>query len=235
MCFLVLLNNKEPVSKGQDQQPLEQVAKPCAENNAKVASSKANDSMEEPAETKKNKRERKEERQKKRKKEKKEQKLENHQENSKSQKPKKRKAGQEAEQEAAGKKSQRKRSKAERTQDGAVDGGAEREGETKTSLGKRKRKHSEGLWLAYTPGFVFCFVFFINLFIFVHLWLRWVFVAARRLSLVAASGGSSSLWCTSFSLWWLPFLRSTGCRCSGFSSCGSQALERRLSSCGARA
>ncbi|KAB0389580.1 hypothetical protein E2I00_018404, partial [Balaenoptera physalus] len=136
-------SSNEPVSKGQDQQPLEQVAKPRAENNAKVASSKANDSMEEPAETKKNKRERKEERQKKRKKGKKEQKLENHQENSKSQKPKKRKAGQEAEQEAAGEKSQRKRSKAERTQDGAVDRGAEREGETKTSLGKRKRKHSE--------------------------------------------------------------------------------------------
>ncbi|KAJ8780294.1 hypothetical protein J1605_011558 [Eschrichtius robustus] len=136
-------SSNEPVSKGQDQQPLEQVAKPCAENDATVASSKANDSMEEPAETKKNKRERKEERQKKRKKGKKEQKLENHQEDSKNQKPKKRKAGQEAEQEAAGKKSQRKRSKAERTQDGAVDGGAEREGETKTSLGKRKRKHSE--------------------------------------------------------------------------------------------
>ncbi|XP_007451566.1 PREDICTED: cell growth-regulating nucleolar protein [Lipotes vexillifer] len=147
-------SSHEPVSKGQDPQPLEQAAKPCAENNAKVASSKANDSVEEPAETKKNKRERKEGRQKKRKKEKKELKLENHQENSKSQKPKKRKAGQEAEQEAAGeavfeaagsagKKSQRKRNKAERTQDGAVDGGAEREGETKTSLGKRKQKHLE--------------------------------------------------------------------------------------------
>ncbi|XP_028347938.1 cell growth-regulating nucleolar protein isoform X1 [Physeter macrocephalus] len=148
------LAEREPVSKGQDQQALEQVAKPCAENNAKVASSKANDSVEEPAETKKNKRERKEERQKKRKKEKKELKLENHQENSKSQKPKKLKAGQEAEQEAAGvavfeaagsagKKSQRKRSKAECTQDGVVDGDVERERETETRLGKRKQKHSE--------------------------------------------------------------------------------------------
>ena len=45
-----------------------------------------------------------------------------------------------------------------------------------------------------------------------------------------------SLWCTGFSLWWLLLLWSTGCRCAGFiSSCGSWALERRLSSCGARA
>ena len=34
---------------------------------------------------------------------------------------------------------------------------------------------------------------------------------------------------------WLLLLRSTGSRCVGFSSCGSQALERRLSSCGAQA
>ena len=30
-------------------------------------------------------------------------------------------------------------------------------------------------------------------------------------------------------------LQSTGCRHVGFSSCGSRALERRLSSCGTRA
>ena len=71
--------------------------------------------------------------------------------------------------------------------------------------------------------------------LFVYFWLRWVFVAARRLSLVAASGGYSLLWCVGFSLWWLLLLRSTGSRSTGFSSCGSWALERRLSSCGARA
>ena len=38
---------------------------------------------------------------------------------------------------------------------------------------------------------------------FIYLWLRWVFVAARRLSLVAVSGGYSSLRCTGFSLRWL--------------------------------
>ena len=36
-------------------------------------------------------------------------------------------------------------------------------------------------------------------------------------------------------LWWLLLLRSTGSRHVGFSSCGSRALEHRLSSCGARA
>ena len=34
---------------------------------------------------------------------------------------------------------------------------------------------------------------------------------------------------------WLLLLRSTDSRHAGFSSCGLQALERRLSSCGARA
>ena len=33
--------------------------------------------------------------------------------------------------------------------------------------------------------------------------LRWVFVAVHGLSLVAASGGYSSLWCAGFSSWWL--------------------------------
>ena len=54
-------------------------------------------------------------------------------------------------------------------------------------------------------------------------------------SLVAVSGGYSSLWCAGFSLRWLLLLRSTGSRRTGFSSCGSRALERRLSSCGTRA
>ena len=52
-------------------------------------------------------------------------------------------------------------------------------------------------------------------------------------SLVVASGGYSSLQCTCFSLWWLLLLRGTCSRQAGFSSCGSRALERRLSSCGA--
>ena len=77
---------------------------------------------------------------------------------------------------------------------------------------------------------------FKNLFIlYIYFWLRWVFVAARRLSLVAASRGYSSLQCAGFSFQWLLLLQSMGSRCVGFRSCGSQDLERRLSSCGAQA
>ena len=48
------------------------------------------------------------------------------------------------------------------------------------------------------------FVCFLNLFIqFIYFWLRWVFIVVHGLSLVAMSGGYSSLWCTGFSLWWL--------------------------------
>ena len=83
--------------------------------------------------------------------------------------------------------------------------------------------------------FIFKINVFIYLFLFIYFWLHWVFVAARGLSLVAVSRGCSSLRCTGFSLWWLLLLWSTGSRCTGFSSCGLRALERRLSSCGARA
>ena len=81
------------------------------------------------------------------------------------------------------------------------------------------------------------FFFFLILFIylFIYLWLHWVFVAARRLSLAVASGGYSSLPRVGFSLRWLLLLRSTGSRCTGFSSCSSRAVERKRSSCGARA
>ena len=70
---------------------------------------------------------------------------------------------------------------------------------------------------------------------FFFFWLRWVFVAASGLSLVAASEGYSSLRRTGFSLRWLLLLQNTGSRHMAFSSCGMQALERRLSSCGAQA
>ena len=75
-------------------------------------------------------------------------------------------------------------------------------------------------------------VFFFNVFIF---WLRWVFVAVHGLSLVAVSGGYSSLRYTGFSLHWLLLLQSTGSRRLGFRSCGAWALDCRLSSCGAQA
>ena len=72
-----------------------------------------------------------------------------------------------------------------------------------------------------------CYIFLlINLFVslFIYLFrLCWVFVAARGLSLVAASRGYSSLRCMGFSLRWLLLLWSTGSRHAGFSSCGTQA------------
>jgi len=55
------------------------------------------------------------------------------------------------------------------------------------------------------PLFVsYNFVSFKNC-LFVYFWLCWVFVAVLRLSLVAESGGCSSLQCLGFSLQWLLF------------------------------
>ena len=47
---------------------------------------------------------------------------------------------------------------------------------------------------------LFCFI---SLFYFTYFWLCCVFAAACGLSLVAVSGGYSSLQCTGFALWWL--------------------------------
>ena len=65
--------------------------------------------------------------------------------------------------------------------------------------------------------------FFFNLFNLFNFWLHWVFLAARGLSLVAMSGGYSSLRCAGFLLQWLLLLRSAGSRHTGFSSCGTWA------------
>ena len=68
-----------------------------------------------------------------------------------------------------------------------------------------------------------CVCMYVCMYVFIYGWLRWVFVAARGLSLVAANRGYSSLQCTGFSLRWLLLLQSTGSRRAGFSSCGSRA------------
>ena len=86
----------------------------------------------------------------------------------------------------------------------------------------------------------FCFYFYYHYFLkfiylLIYFWLHWVFVAARRLSLVATSSGYSSLQCAGFSLRWLLLLRSTGSRRAGFSSCGTRAsvvVARGLQSTG---
>ena len=79
---------------------------------------------------------------------------------------------------------------------------------------------------------------FVDVFFFIYLfiyWLHWVFVAVRGLSLVVVSKGYSSFQCMSFSLQWLLLFQSMDSRHMVFSSCGSWALEHRLSSCGAQA
>ena len=73
------------------------------------------------------------------------------------------------------------------------------------------------------------------MYVFIYLWLRWVLIAARGLSLVAMSGGHSLLRCMGLSLQWPLLLQSMGSRRAGFSSWGTWALEHRLSGCGTRA
>ena len=61
---------------------------------------------------------------------------------------------------------------------------------------------------------IFLFFYFLNLFIY-YLWLCWVFVSVRGLSLVVASGGHSSPRCAGLSLSRPLLLRSTGSRRAG--------------------
>ena len=63
--------------------------------------------------------------------------------------------------------------------------------------------------------FLIYYFFILYLFILLVFWLRWVFVAVCGLSLVAASGGHSSLRCAGFSLRWPLLLQSTGSRAHG--------------------
>ena len=94
-----------------------------------------------------------------------------------------------------------------------------------TSLKKKKKLptdycfHEKGAHYSFAffqVGLFFCFVLF---------WLHWVFVAACWCSLVAAREGYSSLQYVGYSLRWLLLLRSTGSRCTGFSSCGVKAQQ----------
>ena len=60
------------------------------------------------------------------------------------------------------------------------------------------------------------FFFFLKfIYLFIYLWLCWVFVSARGLSLVAASGGHSSSRCAGLSLSRPPLLWSTSSRRAG--------------------
>ena len=57
--------------------------------------------------------------------------------------------------------------------------------------------------------------FFFLSYLFIYLWLCWVFVSVRGLSLVAASRGQCSSRCAGLSLSWPFLLRSTGSRHAG--------------------
>ena len=101
----------------------------------------------------------------------------------------------------------------------------------RTSLGPRGsqscQEKTEVQAMAYRSLFSFCKCpqFTYGGLFFFFFWLCLVFIAARGLSVVAASGGYSSLRCTGFSLRWLLSLQSMGSRCTGFSSCGMQAQK----------
>ena len=56
---------------------------------------------------------------------------------------------------------------------------------------------------------------YFKFYLFIYLWLCWVFVSVRGVSLVAASGGHSSSWCADLSLSRPLLLRSTGSRRAG--------------------
>ena len=59
------------------------------------------------------------------------------------------------------------------------------------------------------------FFLFLKIYLFIYLWLCWVFVSVRGLSLAAASGGHSSSRCAGLSLSQPLLLRSTGSRRAG--------------------
>ena len=75
--------------------------------------------------------------------------------------------------------------------------------------------HSQGRSGSWGGSPSFSFLKKIYFILFIYLWLCWVFVSVRGLSLVAASGGHSSSRCAGLSLSRPLWLRSTGSRCAG--------------------
>ena len=71
------------------------------------------------------------------------------------------------------------------------------------------------------------------MYLFIHFWLWWVFVAAGAFSLLMTSGGSSVVGVHRFLTVVASRVAETELECGGFSSCGKQALEHRPSGCGA--
>ena len=67
----------------------------------------------------------------------------------------------------------------------------------------------------FIPRYFIVFHVTLNFYLFIYLWLCWVFVSVRGLSLVAASGSHSSSRCVGLSLSWPLLLWSTGSRRAG--------------------
>ena len=72
-----------------------------------------------------------------------------------------------------------------------------------------------GLYRMMSSNVKYVFLIYRFIYLCIYSWLCWVFVAVCRLSLVAVSGGYSSLQCAGFSLRWLLLSWSTGSRCVG--------------------
>ena len=76
----------------------------------------------------------------------------------------------------------------------------------------------------------------VHIYIYIYIFLIYLFLAALGLcSCMRAFSSCSEQGLLFIVVRWLLLLWSTGSRRAGFSTCGSQALECRLSSCGARA
>ena len=75
------------------------------------------------------------------------------------------------------------------------------------------------LFIVMTVSFLIYFFYF---------GLYWVFVAMCGLSLAAASGSYSSLWCSGFSLQGLLLVQNTGSMCTGFSGCRTRAPQLHI-------
>ena len=72
-------------------------------------------------------------------------------------------------------------------------------------------------WLTFACNFFLILYLHLkkNIYLFIYLWLCWVFISVRGLSLVAANGGHSSSRCAGLSLLRPLLLRSTGSRRTG--------------------
>ena len=72
----------------------------------------------------------------------------------------------------------------------------------------------ENSYPIHSPTYFYLIIYFLN-YLFIYLWLCWVFVSVRGLSLVAASGGRSSSRCVGLLLSRPLLLQSTGSRRAG--------------------